>query len=276
MEKRLGGAAEQARACAVDLALAAAERQLGVGRGVAAPGWVRDRVLAVLDAQAARLGLTVLAAAERLKEERAAVEEVVAALRVGETRFHRDPLYWEALASTVIPSLPDAPIAGLSAGCSTGEEAYTLGMVLASAGRRFSVLGVDRSRQAIAAAREAVYSSDAARNLPPSYVERFCEVDGGALRVRRELRALVTFEACDLVSTVPRGGFLLVFFRNVLLYLASPAGETVARRLVAELEPRGLLFTAASEVPRLRASGLTPVRVSAAVTAFRAGGEMAV
>jgi chemotaxis protein methyltransferase CheR len=272
MKKGFGGAAERARVRAVDLALEAAERQLGVGRGLAAPGWVRDRVLAVLDGQAARLGVTVLAAAERLKEERSAVEEIVAALRVGETRFHRDPLHWEALASAVIPSLPDAPIAALSAGCSTGEEAYTLGMVLASAGRRFSVLGVDRSREAVAAAREAVYAADAARHLPPAYVERFCEIDGGSLRMRKELRAVVTFEACDLVSTVPRGGFLLILFRNVLLYLASPAGETVARRLVAELDPRGLLFTAASEVPRLRAAGLAPVRVGPTVTAFRAGG----
>lgn len=270
MDEGARGPADRARSRAVDLALEAAERQLGFGRGVAAPGWVRDRVLAVLDAQAERLGLSVLAAAERLCVSRRGVEEIVAALRVGETRFYRDPPYWEAIASIVIPSLPDAPIAALSAGCSTGEEAYTLGMILAAAGRRFSVLGVDRSPEAVAAAREAAYSADAARHLPRHLVDRSCEVEGGVLRIRRELRAVVSFEVCDLVSTVPRGGFAIILFRNVLLYLASPAGEIVARRLLAELEPRGLLFTAASEVPRLGAAGLPAVRVGPSLTAFRA------
>lgn len=270
-----GGAAARAIDLAVDLALAAAERELGVGRALAAPGWVRDRVSAILQDQATKRGLTVVRAAERLKIDRAAVEEIVAALRVGETRLYRDPRTWEAIASAVIPSLPNRPIAGLSAGCSTGEEAYTLGMVLASAGRRFSVLGVDRSREAVEAAREATYSAEAARHLPPEHVKRFCEVDGASLRVRKELRSVVTFEVCDLVADVPTGGFHLILFKNVLLYLATPAGEAVARRLLAELAPSGLLVTAASEVPRLCSAGIASVRVTAGVTAFRAGGRTA-
>jgi chemotaxis protein methyltransferase CheR len=83
---------------------------------------------------------------------------------------------------------------------------------------------------------------------------------------------VVTFEVCDLVAAVPRGGFLLIMFKNVLLYLSPAAGEAVTRRLVTELDPRGLLFTAASEVPRLCSAGLAAVRVTGTVTAFRAGG----
>jgi len=254
---------------AIDLALEAAEREFGFGRAVAAPGWVRARVLNLLEGQASRRGLTLLTAAERLKRDRAAVEEIVAVLRVGETHFYRDPVTWEAIASVVIPSLPNRPIAGLSAGCSTGEEAYTLGMVLAAAGRRFSVLGVDRSREAVEAAREATYSAEAARRLPPSYAKRYCEFQGGVLRVSKELRAVVTFEVCDVVSQVPSGGFHIILFKNVLLYLASPAGEEVARRLVAELDPRGVLLTAASEVPRLCSAGIGAVRIGPNVTGFR-------
>ncbi|EYF00880.1 Chemotaxis protein methyltransferase CheR [Chondromyces apiculatus DSM 436] len=255
----------------MDLALAAAERDLGVGRAMAAPGWVRDRVLTILEAQAARLGITAMRAAERLQRDRSAVEEIVAALRVGETRFYRDPVMWEAIASAVIPTLPQRPVAGLSAGCSTGEEAYTLAMMLAIAGKRFSVLGVDRSSEAVQAAREATYSAEAARHLPPAYVRRFCEVDGSVMRVRKELRSLVSFEVCDLVSAVPRGGFQIILFKNVLLYLATPAGEAVARRLLGELDARGVLITAASEVPRLCSVGIATARISSGVTAFRLG-----
>jgi chemotaxis protein methyltransferase CheR len=256
---------------AVDLALAAAERRFGVGRSSAAPGWVRDRVHAVLDGVATRRGLSLLAVAERLARDREVMEEIVAALRVGETRFYRDPVYWEALTTSVLPKLPmDTPIACLSAGCSTGEEAYTLGMVLASAGRRFSVLGVDRSVEAIDAAREAVYSGEAAEQLPSGFVSRHCELTGGALHIRKTLRDVVSFEVCDLVQAVPRGGFHIIFFKNVLLYLAASAGDTVARRLASKLGPRGLLFPAASESTRLSSAGLTAVRVNAHVTAFRA------
>ncbi|AUX42190.1 chemotaxis protein methyltransferase [Sorangium cellulosum] len=270
---RSGGPAARSESRAVDLALAELERRYGLGRSLAAPGWVRERVLAILTGVAARLGVSPLAAAEQLPEDKRALEEIVGALRVGETRFYRDPIIWEAIISTVLPKLPpDLPIAGLSAGCSTGEEAYTLGMILASAGRRFSVLGVDRSTAAVEAAREAVYSAEAAEQLPPALVQRYCELKGGALHVCQKLRDVVSFEVCDLVHAVPSGGFQIIFFKNVLLYLAESAGDAVARRLAAELGPGGLLFSAASEAPRLCGAGLTPVRVNAQVTAFRAPG----
>lgn len=268
-----GGPAARSAQRAVDLALAELQRRFGLGRSLAAPGWVRERVLAVLSAVAARHGVSPLAAAERLRDDREAIEEIVSALRVGETRFYRDPIIWEAIATSVLPRLPpDLPIAGLSAGCSTGEEAYTLAMVLASAGRRFSVLGVDRAAPAIEAAREAVYSAEAVDQLPPSFVQRYCEEKGGALHVGQQLRDVVSFEVCDLVHAVPSGGFQIIFFKNVLLYLAEPAGDAVARRLAAELGPGGLLFSAASEAPRLCGAGLTPIKVNAHVTAFRAPG----
>jgi chemotaxis protein methyltransferase CheR len=266
-----GGESVRVEDRAVDLALAAAERRFGIGRSLAAPGWVRERVLAVLGSVAARRDLSLFATAERLSSDRAALEEVVAALRVGETRIYRDPVYWEALTTHLLPRLPqDTPIAGLSAGCSTGEEAYTLGMVLAGAGRRFSVLGVDRSAEAIEAAREGVYSVEAAGQLPPRLASRYGEVKGDTLHIRKEIRDLVHFEVCDLIKVVPRGGFHVIFFKNVLLYLSASAGEAVARRLAAELDPRGLLFPAASEAPRLGGAGLISVRLTSQVTAFRA------
>ncbi|WP_437640161.1 CheR family methyltransferase [Sorangium sp. So ce854] len=269
-----GGPGGRAAERAVDLALAELERRFGLGRSLAAPGWVRERVLGVLSAVAERHGVSPLAAAERLQDDRALAEEIAGALRVGETRFYRDPIIWEAIVSSVLPRIPpDVPIAGLSAGCSTGEEAYTLAMILASAGRRFSVLGVDRAPAAIDAAREAAYSPEAAEQLPPALVQRYCEQKGGALHVCQKLRDVVSFEVCDLVHAVPSGGFQIIFFKNVLLYLAEPAGDAVARRLAAELGRGGLLFSAASEAPRLCSAGLTPVRVNAHVTAFRAPGS---
>jgi chemotaxis protein methyltransferase CheR len=253
---------------AVDRTLALAERKFGLGRASGAPGWMRHRVLGVLESQAARHGVSLEAAADRIERDRTAVEELAGALRVGETRFYRDRAQWEAITARVIPSLPPGEVRALSAGCSTGEEAYTLAMALSLAGRAFRVLGVDRFPEAIAAAREGVYSADSARDLPAEWAARFCEPEGDTIRVGAELAAHVTFEELDLVRRTPRGPFHLIVFKNVLLYLAAPIGEAVVGRLVAELDEGGLLFGASSEVPRLRKAGLRAVRVAPSVSAF--------
>ena len=149
-----------------------------------------------------------------------------------------------------------------------------MAMLLTRAKRRFHALGVDSSREAVAAARAALYHPDSARDLPPALLDRFCEKDGELLRVRAELAHKVEFSQVDLVRRTPRGPFDLILFKNVLLYLGAPAGEEVAVRLAAELSDGGLLFAASSEAARLRRAGLTAVRVGARVTAFaRPGAE---
>lgn len=255
---------------AVTQVLQLVEDRIGFGYRGAAPGWVRDRVLAVLEGQAKRSNVALFEAAARLETDPRAFEEVVAALRVGETRFYRDRTHWEILARDVIPALPGGlPIQALSAGCSTGEEAYTLAMALAVAHRRFRVLGVDRDATAIAAAQAGIYDAETARDLPAEWSARFFDAEGRKLTVRSSLRERVAFEQADLVKRPPRGPFHLIFFKNVLLYLGAPAGETLAVRLARELDEDGLLFVASSEVPRLRAAGLHPVRVAPGITAFK-------
>jgi chemotaxis protein methyltransferase CheR len=255
---------------AVTRVLQLVEDRIGLGYRGAAPGWVRDRVLTVLEGQAKRSSVALFEAVARLETDPAALEEVIAALRVGETRFYRDRTHWETLARDVIPALPvGGTIQALSAGCSTGEEAYTLAMALAAAGRRFHVRGVDRAAAAIAAAQAATYDAETARDLPADWTARFFDAHARRLTVRSFLRERVSFEQGDLVKRPPRGPFHLIFFKNVLLYLGAPAGETLAVRLAGELDDHGLLFVASSEVPRLRAAGLHPVRVAPGITAFR-------
>lgn len=262
---------ESTRERAVDLALGLAEELFGFGSSSSTPGWVRDRVRTALEQKAARTGLSLNEVAQQLLEDRRAVEEIVTQLRVGETRFYRDKAQWEALERQLDRLFPtDVELSVLSAGCSTGEEAYTLGMLLTAARRRFRILGVDRSAEAIATAREATYPREAARDIPPAWVHRFCDEHHGRLRVGMLVRNSVEFEECDLVQRVPPGPYHLILFKNVLLYLAAPAGEQVAMRLASELDEEGLLVSAASEVLRLRNMGLTPFRMAPGVTAFRA------
>lgn len=255
---------------AVDAALRFAQSHYGLGCGASSPAWVRPRVLSMMRKRALMQGLSIGELADSLSRDSTAQVELETVLRVGETRFYRDSVQWEAIAEHVLKTIPSrVQIQVLSAGCSTGEEAYTAAMVLKTARRQCHVLGVDRSAQAIERARTGLYGREAIRDLPAAFLSRYCEEVGGTLRVRGIVSELVSFRRCDLVQEIPAGPFHLIFFKNVLLYLPENTGEEVARNLLSELDDAGLLFPAASEVIRLRKAGFPAVRVTEAVTAFR-------
>lgn len=252
----------------IDRVLEAAQERFGLGT-VGGPRWVRDRVGAFLDAQLERNSGVWRGLAEKLVAERSPINELIASLRVGETRFFRDAPQWDVIVQHVCEKVPTStPISALSAGCSTGEEAYTLAILLAERARRFRVLGVDRSLEAISTARHGRYTPDAVREVPPSLVERYFEQEGSMLTVRAPLRAHVSFESRDLTIRCPAGPFHLILFKNVLLYLAEPMGTHVATRLARGLTDNGILCSAASEVVRLSAI-LDPIRLSRGVIGFR-------
>ena len=97
--------------------------------------------------------------ADGLENEPKLLAEIADTLRVGETRFFRDPAQWHALKALVLPTLNVERVRALSVGCSTGEEAYTLGMVLDQEANLFEdgfrVVGMDRSEAALSVQRAA-------------------------------------------------------------------------------------------------------------------------
>jgi chemotaxis protein methyltransferase CheR len=253
----------------IDRVLAAAQLRFGLGSVSSLP-WIRDRVGVFLDGYVRRTGGSWEEIADLVTEDAAAMEELIGSLRVGETRFFRDPQQFEAVVRHICAAVPlGATISALSAGCSTGEEAYTLAILLSEQGRRFQVLGVDRSAEAIEKARQGRYGHDTAREVPRVLVRRHFEDDGMALTVRAPLRSHVHFEVMDLLARVPRGPFHVIFFKNVLIYLAEAVGADIATLLAAELHEEGLLVSAASEVVRL-SGALERVRLPRGVIAFRA------
>ncbi|MFO0587587.1 MAG: CheR family methyltransferase [Polyangiaceae bacterium] len=252
----------------IERVLEAAERRFGLG-AIRGPGWVRDRVGAFVDAYVERVDVPWEAVAAKLVADRASMNELIASLRVGETRFLRDSAQWEAIVRHLCEKVPSlTPIHALSAGCSTGEEAYTLALLLSERKRRFQIVGVDRSPEAIEAARRGRYAAEAVRELPPPLLERYFDPVDDVLRVKESLRSSVKFEVRDLTMRWPRGPFHLVLFKNVLLYLAEPVGNHVASRLANTLAPDGFLISAASESVRLSAI-LEPFRIAQGAIAFR-------
>jgi chemotaxis protein methyltransferase CheR len=256
------------------------EERHGVGvRGTELPRWFEDRLEQATAAlvTARRLESDQLLAA--LEAEPELVIELANALRVGETRFYRDGAQWEALRSSVLPMLAasrgEAALLGLSAGCSTGEEAWTLAMLLSEAARqagggvRARVVGMDRSEPALVTARAGVYDASSIRQLPRELAQRFVQpaVDG-SVTLTAELRAQVTFQARDLTRGAPTGRYAVIVCKNVLIYFGDEAQQRLVTDLLRSLRDDGVLLVARSEVPILRALGAPALELAPGITAF--------
>jgi two-component system CheB/CheR fusion protein len=203
----------------------------------------------------AQLGLTEFAAyrahlAAHPEEHRQLDREVP----VHRTEFFRDPESWAYLAARVVPGLAESgrPLRAWSAGCATGEEAYTLAIVLAEAAGaadadRVRVYATDVSAAAVAAARTGRYTADDVRPIPPDLLARYLRPQGAGYVVSPELRRCVVFARHDLLTDPPLGRLRLVACRNTLMYFTPAAQVRTLARLYVALSPGGYLFTGSAE-----------------------------
>ncbi len=240
-----------------DIVAAIAER-LAEHAGLELPAWL---VEARATSRIAALGVAPGEYVALIASLRGAAEldELIEAVRVGESRLFRHRGQIEALAGDVIPALRGrSALKVWSAGCSTGEEPYTLAAVLARGlpGVHVSIVATDVSNEALAIARRGAYPAAAYADVPEAWRDAF-ELDGAVVRVRPEIASLVTFERANLVESSGQRGFDLVWCRNVLIYFTPEARRRVIDRLVAALSPGGYLFVGYSEslrdVPQLQA-----------------------
>jgi len=174
------------------------------------------------------------------------------------TQFFRDREAFDALAETALPDLfeqtdPDEQVRVWSAGCATGEEAYSLAMLLQEhAGRRdpapdIQVFATDASADAIDTARRGRYPESVVADLSAERRDRFFVVEGSSFRVRESLREKVVFSEHNLLEDPPFPNIDLVSCRNVLIYLNREMQQHVVDVLHYALRPGGILFLGPSE-----------------------------
>jgi two-component system CheB/CheR fusion protein len=185
--------------------------------------------------------------------------ELFNTILINVTSFFRDPPAWEFLAEDVIPRLlhkhnGDGPLRVWSAGCASGEEAYTLAMTLAEAmgddgfTDRVKIYATDLDDAALAAARHGVYSNDALKAVPPALVDKYFEPNTRGLAFRPDLRRSIIFGRNDLIADAPISRIDLLLCRNVLMYFTPEAQARILERFNFALNPTGFLFLGKSEM----------------------------
>jgi chemotaxis methyl-accepting protein methylase len=190
----------------------------------------------------------------------------------GDTRFFRDPPALATLTGLALPRLRERRreegtdrLALWSAGCSTGQEAYSLAMTgLAEpemVGWRLAVLGTDVSGPALAAAEAGVYRAHAIADVPESFRRRFLVPHDAGYQIGPGVREVVRFQPHDLLtgSTPPPQD--VIFCQNVLIYYRPDHRTEIVRRLTATLAPGGFLFLGAAEAVGLPTPGLELFRL---------------
>lgn len=196
--------------------------------------------------------------AERLRGDPAECALLASDLLINVTGFFRDPVVFENLETTILPGIiarlaPGQPLRIWVAGCSTGEEAYSIAMVcqdaIAAAGRdsKVQIFASDLDPDAIATARNGFYSHDSVAAVPPDRLARHFTEEETGYRVVASLRSQVVFSVQDVLTDPPFSRLDLISCRNLLIYLDSVAQARVIALFHFALNEGGILMLGTSE-----------------------------
>lgn len=277
------GGARQARLCLGAGEFARLAKLVRAEGGISLPATKAEMVRARLAPRLRALGLPsfvsytdlVEGAGNAAARER---EEMVSALTVNVTRFFREPHHFDTMRKEILPELAMRARAGArvrfwSAGCSTGEEPYSLALTVLDAlpeapSLDVRILATDLDRRVLAAGKAGIYPDKATRWIPAPLRARYFQQVTGGREVRfcagPALRALVAFRQLNLARPWPmRGPFDAIFCRNVVIYFDSATETNVWRRFGDRMPKGARLFIGHSErintsvLPMFKGDGIT-------------------
>ncbi|MFD2611373.1 CheR family methyltransferase [Paenibacillus gansuensis] len=189
----------------------------------------------------------------------AARKELAARLTTNHTYFMRETDHFEFLQRQVLPEMEervtDRDLRIWSAGCSSGQEPYTLAMLLSDYfGQGYDlwdtkILATDLSPKVLEQAKQGIYKSEDVSQLPGNWIRKYMQPEaGGGYRIKQKLRQEVLFRPLNLIHPFPfRRHFHVIFCRNVMIYFNAQLREDLLRRFYDRLAPGGYLFIGHSE-----------------------------
>ncbi|MGR3321283.1 MAG: chemotaxis protein CheB [Pseudooceanicola sp.] len=196
---------------------------------------------------------------DRCRNSSAEVDNLFADLLISVTRFFRDPAQFDRLASEIsnlVANLDEGtPLRIWVAGCATGEEAYSVAILVAEAfggpedldPRRIQIFATDIDETALRTARRGEYPAAAANDIPVQLIEKYFDRNGNKLSVRKSIKQLILFSHHNVFQDPPFIHLDLVTMRNLMIYFTTSLQERVLSRVLYALNSRGLLFLGTSE-----------------------------
>ncbi|MCP1305997.1 CheR family methyltransferase [Paenibacillus tyrfis] len=227
--------------------------------GIDFQNYKRSSLIRRIERRMGRLNLTGMEDyAQLLTDEPDELLELGKDLLIGVTHFFRDPRAFETIQKKVIPAIAESRrherhIRVWVAGCSTGEEAYSLAMLFhqfnESSAEPYSVkiFSTDLDKDAIAAASQGIYPEAAVTSLPKPWLRRYFTRNGDLYHIDKDIRKMVVFAHHNMVEDPPFSRLDLIACRNLLIYLQSETQRKVLSAFHFALNPDGFMFLGPSE-----------------------------
>lgn len=201
---------------------------------------------------------------ELIKSDAPLYHKFLEHITINVSEFFRNSNHWDILQNQILPLLtqqrPDLRI--WSAGCSSGEEPYSLAMLCKEKKIKLidKILATDIDQEVLNRAQQGIYPSKAAQGIPPSYLSRYFTKDGDNYRANDEIRGMINFKRHDLLRDQFSRDFDLILCRNVVIYFTEETKTKLYKRFTEALHDGGMLFIGSTEqIFQAREMGLKSV-----------------
>ncbi|WP_418790404.1 CheR family methyltransferase [Phosphitispora sp. TUW77] len=172
-------------------------------------------------------------------------------LTINVSEFYRNPAQWKVLEDKILPELIEMSrsLKIWSAGCSTGEEPYTLAMVMMNRfpNTNFTLLATDVDNEVLNKARMGAYNDKAVLNLPQDYISKHFIKEGSNFIIKDDVKARVKFTKHNLLTEEFNNNFDMILCRNVVIYFTEDSKAQLYRKFYSALKPGGIVFTGSTE-----------------------------
>lgn len=179
-------------------------------------------------------------------------EELIDRITINVSEFFRNQIRWKTLEDKFISSLPGfqkKKIKCWSAACSTGEEPYTLSMILHQSFPQLQaeIQATDIDEGVLKKAKEAIYTERSLKEIPENYLKKYFRKDNLLHYVISEIKQSVTFRKMDLLTDKYENDYDLIICRNVMIYFTDDAKHLLYQKFSKALKPGGILFVGSTE-----------------------------
>ncbi|GEL76156.1 CheR family methyltransferase [Tenuibacillus multivorans] len=177
--------------------------------------------------------------------------EMLNRMTINVSEFYRNHKRWDILKKDIIPFLKEdrSSLKVWSAACSTGEEPYTIAMLLSDFYdlNDIKILATDIDENAIQRAKMGVYPERSLKEAPKDKIDRYFEKSGAMFKISDEIKNCITYKKHNLLADSYTKDFDLIVCRNVLIYFTEEAKSTVYQKFAEALKPNGVLFVGSTE-----------------------------